>query len=238
MTHSTRTCDEAECGRKHLARGLCKRHYRMKYGRPKVQVKCPNCGEMTTKRADGLTTRRFCSLICRDLWRHETGNNPAPPQEVCRLPKEHPVRVLIRERGRPRPGPLRVAFEARDWRTVLSLLEQQAVKVDDCWLWPRVDTYGYGRIVIAGRSYGTHRIAAMAHLGDIIPSHMPVHHKCAEAQCFNPDHLQVVTPQENVAEMLERRHYQERIAALEAALRSVAPTHPALAPGHPLPTAS
>lgn len=44
MTHSTRTCDEAECGRKHLARGLCKRHYRMKYGRPKVQVKCPNCG--------------------------------------------------------------------------------------------------------------------------------------------------------------------------------------------------
>lgn len=71
-----------------------------------------------------------------------------------------------------------------------------------------------------------------AALGEIIPSHKPVHHKCAEPLCFNPIHLQVVQPHENTAEMLERRYYLQRIADLETALRLVAPSHPLVAP-HP-----
>ncbi|MFJ7227694.1 HNH endonuclease [Streptomyces sp. NPDC098090] len=43
----------------------------------------------------------------------------------------------------------------------------------------------------------------------------PVHHRCAKPACFNPDHLQLVTQRENVAEMLERNAYIKRIEELE-----------------------
>lgn len=58
---------------------------------------------------------------------------------------------------------------------------------------------------------------------------MPVHHIRAEPLCCSPRHLQVVTPQENVAEMLERRYYLARIADLEAALSVIDAMHPLIA---------
>ena len=56
--------------------------------------------------------------------------------------------------------------------------------------------------------------------------HLAVHHACANRACCNPDHLRVVTPAENAAEMFERNSYIRRIAALEAALAELDPTHP------------
>ncbi|MFI9580387.1 HNH endonuclease signature motif containing protein [Streptomyces sp. NPDC052236] len=49
----------------------------------------------------------------------------------------------------------------------------------------------------------------------------PVHHKCAAPACFNPDHLQLVTQRENVAEMLERNSYIKRIQELERKVRAL-----------------
>ncbi|MFE9252048.1 HNH endonuclease signature motif containing protein [Streptomyces sp. NPDC007088] len=47
-------------------------------------------------------------------------------------------------------------------------------------------------------------------------SGFPVHHKCAKPACFNPEHLQLVSQRENVAEMLERNAYIRRIEELES----------------------
>jgi hypothetical protein len=143
------------------------------------------------------------------------------------LPADHPVIELVRQSASQKSA-LREAYEAQDWAGVLRQIEMRAVKVDGCWLWPKGDTSGYGRVVIAKRTMGAHRLAAMAAQGKEIPSHMPVHHTCAEPLCVNPAHLQVITPAQNVAEMLERRHYQQRIAELENALASAAPNHPLL----------
>lgn len=40
---------------------------------------------------------------------------------------------------------------------------------------------------------------------------MQVHHKCANRACVNPDHLQLVTLESNVAEMHERTKYLRTI---------------------------
>lgn len=167
---------------------------------------CAHCG------TDFLGSgKRFCSLSCRSRFH-------APP------PRPKATRPPVDQRS-----PLRRALESEDWVRVLDVLEARAVKVEDCWLWPSKSKDGYGVARVAGRSFGVHRLAMAAHLGGPIPSHHPVHHRCAEPLCFKPEHLQVVTPHENNAEMLERQYYLKRIADLEAALRRRAPNHPLVA---------
>lgn len=104
----TKHCTVDGCGRAHRARGLCVTHYNQQrqtpeQRHPKVTVSCGYCGEPCVK---GKTTRfaaRFCSWICRDLWRVETGNNPEPSikgggksgprgPRSCRVPPTHPAR--------------------------------------------------------------------------------------------------------------------------------------------------
>lgn len=89
----TAPCADFECDRPSTARGLCPMHYKRKHWVPKyVDVQCPTCGEMSSKRDSGKSTRRFCSLACRDLWQMDHPK-VAPPRaaRICRLPANHPV---------------------------------------------------------------------------------------------------------------------------------------------------
>ena len=161
-------------------------------------------------------TAKFCSYLCRDLVRSE--NAPPQPRRTERpIPKDQ-------------RGPIRRACEDGDWPAMRAHLAAEAVRVGTCWLWPARVKGGYGVVRIGKREHGVHRLMMAAVRGGLVESHLPVHHKCAERLCFNPDHLQVVEPHENVAEMLERNYYLQRIAELEAALIAVAPHHAALTP--------
>ena len=73
-----------------------------------------------------------------------------------------------------------------------------------------------------------HRHVYQRESGERLSSGTPVHHTCSNKLCINPEHLQAVTPQENTAEMLERRYYKSRIADLEAAIRAIDPNHEVL----------
>ena len=96
-----------------------------------------------------------------------------------------------------------------------------------CLLWTGAkDEHGYGLIFVGAKMVRVHRYSWARANGAEVPRLMPVHHKCAVRLCVEPDHLQMVEPHENLAEMLERRSYDERIRALEEALRSVSPQHP------------
>jgi hypothetical protein len=55
-----------------------------------------------------------------------------------------------------------------------------------------------------------------------------VHHTCAVPRCLAPPHLQPVSQRDNTAEMLLRRYYVARIAALEAVVRVLDPSHEVL----------
>lgn len=75
---------------------------------------------------------------------------------------------------------------------------------------------GYGTIRINQRNRAAHRVSMELHLGRPLHATEVVHHKCANKACITPGHLQLVTPAENTAEMLERMHYQKRIRQLES----------------------
>jgi len=66
-----------------------------------------------------------------------------------------------------------------------------------CWLWiASMGADGYGRINF-GDSTLAHRAAYTAHVGPI-PDGMVLDHLCRVRRCVNPEHLEVVTQQQNV----------------------------------------
>lgn len=81
---SNRTCDIDGCEAKHLARGLCRKHYKRTH--ETHDSVCATCGEMFRGHR---ATAKFCSDQCKgDAYRTRT---------VSLLPRAHPVTELIRQ---------------------------------------------------------------------------------------------------------------------------------------------
>lgn len=83
-----RTCGTSGCPNAHRAKGLCSSCYNRQHQpdrHRKSTVACGQCGKPTLKQASGKYAERFCSLICRDVWRRATGSNPQPsPEAIAR----------------------------------------------------------------------------------------------------------------------------------------------------------
>ena len=74
-------------------------------------------------------------------------------------------------------------------------------KTETCWNWTgRLDEGGYGRFSIKGIWNKAHRTAYELYKGPI-PEGLVVRHKCNNRKCVNPDHLEVGTMKDNVADM-------------------------------------
>jgi hypothetical protein len=89
-----------------------------------------------------------------------------------------------------------------------------------CWHWNGFKGrggYGEFRTQVDGVQKRTmaHRSSYEVFIGPI-PDGCIVHHMCTTKDCVNPEHLQAIGPENNVAEMFERKFYQKRIAELEA----------------------
>jgi hypothetical protein len=68
-----------------------------------------------------------------------------------------------------------------------------------CWLWTTdISTEGYGRMKDAkrGKRVLAHRLAYELFKGPI-PEGLDLDHLCRNRHCFNPEHLEPVTRQEN-----------------------------------------
>ena len=73
-------------------------------------------------------------------------------------------------------------------------------KTDTCWLWTGALSSGYGMLRIGGRgghNRYVHRVAYEELVGPI-PDGLEIDHLCRVRACFNPAHLEPVTPQQNV----------------------------------------
>jgi hypothetical protein len=87
-------CSVDDCGRKHLARGLCSTHYNQQHQpnrHAKKPVPCGQCGTVVMKPVQSKYGARFCSLICRDIWRIEQDINPHPPLRTGQLLNKYPA---------------------------------------------------------------------------------------------------------------------------------------------------
>lgn len=72
-----------------------------------------------------------------------------------------------------------------------------------CWIWTGYTTdQGYGRIAVGTKAGGDRRQApvhrfAFEYYAEPLPGGMVPDHLCRVPACWNPDHLEVVTPREN-----------------------------------------
>ncbi len=66
------------------------------------------------------------------------------------------------------------------------------------WLWlGHIDTDGYGTIRFNNKAYKAHNFVWLYLVGEI-PKELQMDHKCRLRNCVNPDHLEPVTPKENI----------------------------------------
>ena len=86
-----RLCSLDGCERKHVARGLCGTHYNQRHQpnrHRKVEVQCDTCGALILKDVANSRKARFCSLICRDVYRlDETDGDPMRRARESRTPR-------------------------------------------------------------------------------------------------------------------------------------------------------
>jgi hypothetical protein len=77
----------------------------------------------------------------------------------------------------------------------------EKVPESGCWVWMlSLNKFGYGQFVLRlpkRRPYPTHRISYVIHNGPIEPG-LVIDHKCRVRACVNPDHLRMVTQDENM----------------------------------------
>lgn len=83
----------------------------------------------------------------------------------------------------------------------------QLVSEADCWLWQGATGGGYGQIwataINPRRPTRTHIAGYLLLVGEI-PEGFHLHHLCGQTLCWNPAHLELVTPRQHV-----RRHWPE-----------------------------
>lgn len=199
---------------------------------------CDFCGEPFCTRRP--TQAKYCGDKCRNMvWE----SNRLKGCRGCGKPGVYRRRVADNNKGYcgkckpglikatcPRPKKVREAgisdlYFNQEYPKIIDYLHSRSNTDNDsgCWEWNYVDKNGYGRIKVKRnrqqKTLSVHRLALEAKLGRPFVEH--AHHKCSNTLCCNPDHLELATANENIAEMLARQSYIARIEELEAQVNSL-----------------
>jgi hypothetical protein len=246
------SCEIKACERPIARRGYCGAHYgRLKTGRDLHAPIREPLDRNAPCSVDGCKRLRRVSKWCNAHYlRLKTGRDLTTPVRKVVLERPDTCSVDGCERRHSSHGycishaarwKKHGSTEPRDTRSALTravesgdldtltglLLKRVHVDGNGCWIWPTLDKAGkYPATPVAGKPL--HRAVVEVKHGKPLGS-QHAHHICAVTACVNPDHLQPVTHRDNVAEMLQRHTYLNRIGDLERALAALDPSHPLLA---------
>ncbi len=81
--------------------------------------------------------------------------------------------------------------------TIDSIMDQLILQEDGCWTWPKyLRPNGYANVYFGGKRKYVHRLI-FEHVYGPIPEGLEPDHCCLNKACAHPDHLELVTHQEN-----------------------------------------
>ena len=86
--------------------------------------------------------------------------------------------------------------ELAHWFRICARFWDKVQITKSCWNWQASKHQGYGRFRFNGTVIYAHRFSYKLFKGDI-PNDKVLDHLCRNSSCINPDHLEVVTQQEN-----------------------------------------
>jgi hypothetical protein len=81
--------------------------------------------------------------------------------------------------------------------SISDILKYCEIDANDCWVWTRSRTEGYGWMWLNGRGTQVHRVTYELLVGPI-PAGLVIDHLCRVRACCNPAHMEPVTRGENV----------------------------------------
>jgi hypothetical protein len=152
----------------------------------------------------------------RQRWRVRWGRRGARMQRF--FPSLIEAETFARALPETPRGPYRTSARTTDAEWIA-----RSVQIDDsgCWRWQlaRMPREGYGLGTRRGRRVLAHRISYETFVGPI-PEGMQLDHLCRVRHCVNPEHLEPVTPRENIMRSPITQ------AALNAAKRECPQGHP------------